>query len=84
MFQDRLMNMVCDNPDKTKSVIFGSAPNLLFLATKPLPLVVVDNHPVEYVNPIKNRSVILTTDLTWNSHIRSSSLDSVHRYSRVM
>ena len=38
------------NPRKTKSIIFGSAPNLSFLATKQLPSVVVDNDPVRYVS----------------------------------
>ena len=42
------------NPSKTKSIIFGSTPILLFLATKQLSSVVVDNHRVEYVNQIKN------------------------------
>ena len=55
------------NPGKTKSIIFGSTPNLSFLATKQLPTVVVDNHPVEYV------SQIMTTDLIGNAHIRSVS-----------
>ena len=35
------------NPGKTKSIIFRSAPNLSFLATKQLSSVVVDNHPVQ-------------------------------------
>ena len=61
------------NPGKTKSIIFGSAPNLLFLATKQLPPVVVDNNPVQYVSQIKNLGIIMTTDLTWNAHIRSVS-----------
>ena len=61
------------NPGKTKSIIFGSAPNLSFLATKQLPSVVVDNHPVQYVSQIKNLGVIMTTDLTWNALIRSVS-----------
>ena len=52
------------NPGKTKSIIFSSAPNLSFLATKQLPLVVVDNHPVQYVSQIKNLGVIMTADLT--------------------
>ena len=37
------------NLGKTKSIIFGSAPNLSFLATQ-LPSVVVDIHPVQYVS----------------------------------
>ena len=61
------------NPSKTKSIIFGSTPNLVFLANQQLPSVVVDNHPVEYVSQIKNLGVIMTTDLTWNAHIRSVS-----------
>ena len=61
------------NPGKTKSIIFGSTPNPSFLATKQLPSVVVDNHPVEYVHQIKNLGVIMTTDLTWNAHVRSVS-----------
>ena len=61
------------NPGETKSIIFGSTPNLTFLAAKQLPSVVVDNHPVEYVSQIKNLGVIMTTDLTWNAHIRSVS-----------
>ena len=50
------------NPGKTKSVIFGSSPNLSFLATNQLPSVVVDNHLVEYVSQVKNLNVIMTTD----------------------
>ena len=61
------------NPGKTKSIIFVSASNLPFLATKQLSSVVVDNHPVQYVSQIKNLGVIMTTDLTWNAHIRSVS-----------
>ena len=60
-------------PGKTKSIICGSAPNLSFLATKQLPSVVVDSHPIQYVSQIKNLGVIMTTDLTWNVHIRSVS-----------
>ena len=36
------------NPSRTRSIIFGSTPNLVFLANQQLPSVVVDNHPVEY------------------------------------
>ena len=61
------------NPSKTKSIIFGSTPNLVFLANQQLPSVVVDNYPVEYVSQIKNLGVIMTTDLTWNAPIRSVS-----------
>ena len=61
------------NPGKTKSIIFASTPNLVFLANQQLPSVVVDNHPVEYVSQIKNLGVIMTIDLTWNAHIRSVS-----------
>ena len=52
------------NPSKTKSIIFDSTPNLVFLANQQLPSVVVDNDPVEYFSQIKNLGVIMTTDLT--------------------
>ena len=61
------------NPGETKSIIFGSTPNVSFLAAKQLPSVVVDNHPVEYVNQIKKLGIIMITDLTWNAHMRSVS-----------
>ena len=61
------------NPGNTKSIIFSSTSNLIFLVKQQLPSVVVDKHPVEYVSPIKNLGVIMTTDLTWNAHIRSVS-----------
>ena len=61
------------NPSKTKSIIFGSTRNLVFLANQQLPSVVVDNHSVENVTQIKNLGVIMTTDLTSNTHIRSVS-----------
>ena len=60
-------------PGKSKSIIFGSTSNLSFLVTKQLPSVVVDNYPVQYVSQIKNLGVIMTTDLTWNAHIRTVS-----------
>ena len=52
------------HPGKTKSIIFGSAPNLLFLANPQLPSVDVGNHPVEYFSQVKNLGVIMTADLT--------------------
>ena len=61
------------NPSKTRSIIFGSTPNLVFLANQQLPSVVVDNDSVQYVSQIKNLGVIMTTDLTWNAHICSVS-----------
>ena len=69
------------NPSKTRSIIFGSTPNLVFLANQQLPSVVVNNYPVEYVGQIKNLGAIMTTDLTWNLFVPrfimlSSSLGS--------
>ena len=61
------------NPGKTKSIIFGSVPNLLFLANQQLPSIAVDNHPLQYVCQIKNLGIIMTKDLTWNAHICSVS-----------
>ena len=54
------------SPGQTKSIIFVSTPNLLFLTNQQFPLVIVNNHPAEYVSQIKNLGVIMTTDLTWN------------------
>ena len=52
------MTEEANNPGKIKSIIFGSASNLSFLATKQLPSVVVDNHPVQYVSQTKNLGVL--------------------------
>ena len=57
------------NIPKTKAIILGSTQNLMRIDRSELNPVVVNGTVIPFVNSAKNLGVVLSDDLTWNSHI---------------
>ena len=65
------------NFSKIVAIIFGSAQMMMRIDTSSLPRIVIRGHQVEFVSAVKNLSVTLTSNLSWNTHV-SSIISRVH------
>jgi hypothetical protein len=66
------------NPNKTKSIIFGSAPTVHTVLSSGLPKINVLNIPIDYSCTVKSLGVYLSSALTWREHVNAIS-NRVHK-----
>ena len=57
------------NVAKTKAILLGSTQNLMRIDRNELNPIIVNGTVIPFVNSAKNLGVVLSDDLTWNSHI---------------